>query len=70
MTTILDNPSEQERMGLAAYHTIVDEWNSDIAAERFMNLSEHILKGEGYPDLYDSGPCSKAEKIRDDWFEK
>lgn len=67
---LLDNPSEQERMGLAAYHTIVDEWNSDIAAERFMNLSEHILKGEGYPDLYDSGPCSKAEKIRDDWFEK
>lgn len=65
---LLDNPDEQERLGIAAYHTIVNEWNGEVAAERFVNLVEHILNGEKYPDLYESGPCSRAEIIKEDWF--
>lgn len=65
---LLDNPSEQERVGKAAYRTITKEWNAEIAAERFINLAELILNGKKSPDLYESGPCSKAEIIKDNWY--
>ena len=65
---LLDHPEEQRRLGEAAYRTITEEWNAEIAAERFVNLAQHILDGDKYPDLYESGPCSKAEIIKDDWF--
>lgn len=65
---LLDNPGEQERLSKAAYETIVGEWNAEVAAERLINLSEHLLAGEKYPDLYQTGPCSKAERMEDDWF--
>lgn len=65
---LLDNPSEQERLGKAAYDTIVNKWNAKVAAERLVNLSEHLLSGDKYSDLYQEGPCSKAEIIKDDWF--
>lgn len=65
---LLDNPSEAERVGKNAYQTIVTEWNAEVAAERFLQLSQHILAGEKSPDLFGSGPCSKAEIIRKSWF--
>ena len=65
---LLDNPDEQERLGRSAYDTITKEWNAKVAAERLVNLSQHILNGEKHPDLYESGPCSRAEIIKDDWF--
>lgn len=57
---LLEHPEEQCRLGEAAYHTIVDEWNAQVAAERLVRLSQCILEGETYPDLYKSGPCSRA----------
>ncbi len=65
---LLDYPEEQKRLGKAAYQTIISEWNPEVAAERFINLSKHIISGEKHPDLYKSGPCSKAERIKDNWF--
>lgn len=65
---LLDNPTEQVSIGIEAYHTIVNEWNAEVAAKRFVNLTEHILSGDKYPDLYKSGPCSKAEILRDRWY--
>lgn len=65
---LLDHPGEQAKLGQAAYRTIVDEWNAEVAAERFVNLAQHILNGEKYPDLYQSGPCSRAEIITESWF--
>lgn len=56
-------------MGEAAYKTIVEKWNAEIAATRIIELSHKILNGEEYPDLYESGPCSKAEIVDDEWFE-
>ena len=66
---LLDNTDEQKRMGEAAYKTIVEKWNAEIAATRIIELSNKILNGEEYPDLYESGPCSKAEIVDDEWFE-
>lgn len=57
---LLDNTTIQERVGKEAYHTIIKEWNAEIAAGRLLKLSQHILNGEVAPDLYETGPCSKA----------
>ncbi len=64
---LLDHPEEQERLGRNAYQTIVTEWNAEEAASRFLNLAKHILKGEKNLQLYESGPCSKAETICEEW---
>ena len=65
---LLDNPKEQERLGRGAYETIVGEWNAEIAAERLVALSQSILDGEKQLDLFETGPCSRAEIISDEWF--
>ena len=67
---LLNDPSEQRRLGRAAYNTIISEWNAETAAERLIALSEKILDGDKYPDLYNSGPCSKAEIIKDNWHKE
>lgn len=67
---LLDKPSEQKRLGEAAYQTIVKEWNADIAAERLIKLSECIFAGEKYPDLFPRGPCSRAEILKNDWYDR
>ena len=65
---LLDHPEEQERLGQAAYETITGEWNAEVAAERLIALSEHLIAGEKHPNLYQTGPCSRAEIIKDEWF--
>lgn len=65
---LLDNPGEQVRLGRAAYRTIAELWNAEVAAERLVELSKRILEGDKYPNLYETGPCSKAEILSDDWF--
>lgn len=64
---LLDYPKEQERMGKVAYKTITTQWNAETAAERLLRLIEE-LKDHGDCNLYDDGPCSKANIIRNDWF--
>ena len=65
---LLDHPQEQKRLGRAAYETIINEWNAQVAAERVVKLAQAILDGEKHPDLYETGPCSRAEKLKDNWF--
>ena len=65
---LLENTVEQERLGRAAYQTIVSEWNAEVAAKRLITLSKHILEGEAPDNLYTSGPCSKAEILKDNWL--
>ncbi len=65
---LLDDSELCTFYGKSAYETVTDEWNAEVAAERFINLAEHILSGDSHPDLYASGPCSRAEIIKDDWY--
>lgn len=58
---LLDNPSEQIRMGKNAYNTIIGEWNAEVAAERLICLAEAIISGDKYPSLYNNGICSKEK---------
>ena len=65
---LLDHPAEQRRLGEAAYRTIADLWNAEIAAKRLIALSQAILDGDASPELFEDGPCSRAEIIREDWY--
>ena len=65
---LLEHPEEQKRLGKAAYETIAKEWNAEVAAQRVVKLAQAILDGEKSPDLYKSGPCSRAEIRYDDWM--
>jgi glycosyltransferase involved in cell wall biosynthesis len=55
----VDHPKERQQMGEAAQKTISQLWSPSIAAERFLGLSESLMKGKGSP-YHDSGPCSPA----------
>ncbi len=56
---LLDHSEEQKRLGRAAYHTIIDEWNGEDAARRFVKLAGSLHNVENI-ELFVSGPCSKA----------
>lgn len=60
ITQLMSRFEEQERLGKAAYQTILGEWNPKIAAERLINVCGAILKGEDFSGIYSSGPCSRA----------
>ena len=60
LSWLLEQPSEQERLGMAAYETMTSTWNADVAAERLYELIKAILSGDAYPDIYAKGPCSRA----------
>ena len=56
----MENQKHRYKIGKAAYQTVIDKWNAEIAAKRFCCLAESILNTEK-KDLFADGPCSKAE---------
>lgn len=67
---LLENPEKQRKLGLSAYETITNEWNAEEAAKRLLALSNAILAGNKSPDLYESGPCSRAENLKESWYKR
>ena len=65
---LLDNNEERRRMARNAYLTMVNEWNAENAAGKFVALCEKMLSGEYKPFPYESGVCSKAEILKDNWY--
>ena len=65
---LLNHPEYRKKLGEKAYHTIVSLWNADVAAQRLINLSGHLLRGEKQNSLYKSGPCSEASPIMNNRF--
>ena len=68
LAELLSDPARQRSYGKAAYQTIAGEWNARVACERFLRLCRAILDGDKRPELFSSGPCSRAEIIKDDWY--
>lgn len=66
---LLDNPERQKSLGKRAYYAITDLWNAQTAAERLMVMTEEI-QDHGFCDLYEDGPCSRADLITDGWFQE
>lgn len=56
---ICDNDLK-DSLGRNAYLSIKNEWNATVAAERLFRLIREIQGGNEYPDLFESGPCSRA----------
>lgn len=65
---LMDSLQLREKFGRAAYETMTGEWNADTAAERFLVLCRALENGRETP--YAIGPCSRAEILRNDWFEE
>lgn len=57
---LLDDLSQQTRLGNAAYQTILNEWNAEVAAERLVKLVNNLLNDEK-TELFPDGPCSTAK---------
>ncbi len=67
--TLLIKAEKQAELGEKAYNTITKLWNASVAAKRFMALTEEIKK-TGSCALFEDGPCSKAEVIKNNWFKE
>ena len=65
---LLDDAENRKRIAKNAYSTMVDAWNAENAAKRFISLCEKMLSGEYKPFPYESGPCSKARILKDNWM--
>ncbi|MCD7771864.1 MAG: glycosyltransferase [Oscillospiraceae bacterium] len=59
---LLTNSSYRTNLSYAAYNTMLDTWNADVAVDRFLNLVKAIKNNETC-NIYDTGPCSKARVI-------
>ena len=63
---LINNREKTAELGKNAYITLADLWNAKIAAERFKQLVQ-VINAVGADDLFNDGPCSKAEVLKDDW---
>lgn len=63
---LLDDEKLRASFGTAAYRTIENEWNENIAAKRLVKLIDTLMRGDdtAAKELFADGPCSKASKYR------
>lgn len=66
--SLLDSSDLCRQYGKQAYLTIVNEWSSELAAKRFIQLTKSIQRGTKKGNLFTNGPCSKASILGDRWF--
>lgn len=66
---LIRNKSLREEMGINAYKTMCDVWNPVYSGKRVVALIDSLLK-TGDCNLFEDGPCSKAEVITAKWFKK
>lgn len=71
---LLNNKNYMKLIGKNSYITMLNEWNPQIAAKRFLNIASSLLLNNGEKikcninKLYNSGPCSKATFLRNNWM--
>lgn len=61
---LLENSERREHVGINAYKTMIETWNAENAAKRFVQLAEKLLAAERVDQLYQDGPCSTADVIQ------
>ena len=57
---LLDDEALSARIGRAAYDTMINEWNAEIATDRLLLLLSDLMKDQKC-DRFGSGPCSRAD---------
>lgn len=65
---LFEQPDLCSELGKNAYDTIAQKWNAEEAASRLIRLVTALMENEKGVELFDDGPCSKAEIMKDDWF--
>lgn len=68
IAALLSAPQEAERLGAAAYETVISQWNGEVAARRLIAMSEKLLAGESVRNDYPDGPGSGAEILKKGWY--
>lgn len=63
---LLDHQEVSKRLGVEAYKTICYTWNADNAASRLLSLIQD-LNHRKTSNQFQSGPCSEAKIIQDEW---
>ncbi len=66
---LLEDGAFRKRIAENAYETMINLWNAETAAERFLTLTEKLLKNENTDSLFLDGPCSKAAILKNDWYQ-
>ena len=64
---LVDNKEVRERIARNAYSKMVTAWNPSESYKRMVKLIE-ALSEKGDCTLYESGPCSKAVPIKENWY--
>ncbi len=63
VTELIEDAQERKRLGMAAYRTILKEWNAQTAAERLVQFCRSVLEHSVY-EAPESGPMSRAVSDR------
>lgn len=66
---LLEDRAFRKKIAENAYETMINLWNAETAAERFLTLAEKLLKNENTDSLFLDGPCSKAAILKNDWYQ-
>ena len=61
---LIDNTDFIEKLGKSAYQTIKNNWNGKCAADRLLALSDSLISDGKDNNLFEHGPCSKANNIK------
>ena len=65
---LMDDGVYRRKIGATAYSTISDTWNAQVAAGRFIELSEKLIEDKSAQTLFEDGPCSNAEILDNGWY--
>lgn len=67
---LLDDAALRQLLGRNAYQTMVEMWNAQVAAKRFIKLAEALLITGKAESIYTDGPCSEAMILKNTWYSK
>ena len=70
LEALVTDAEHRRNVAKSSYETVAKLWRAEVAAERFVSLSEKILSGEDIRALYESGPVSPAGIIKNDWIKR
>jgi len=62
---LLEDADYCRELGRQAYETIGELWNARVAAERLLSICNDLAAGQEPRILWEQGPCSKAEIIKE-----
>lgn len=65
---LLDNPDKRQEIGENAYQAMINEWNAENAAKKFLYLAESFFEKGKVETKFEKGVCSKAKILKDDWY--